>query len=63
MMIVIPTLFRKLQTVKDLVRPFSQKNRFKTSFDSQHVEGSQILLKSPREPFHYIFHRSERTWL
>ena len=45
-MIVIATLFRKLQTVKDLVRPLSKKHRFRTPFDSQHVKGSQTLVKS-----------------
>ena len=32
-MIVIPTLFRKLQTVHDLVRPLSKKYHFKIPFD------------------------------
>ena len=45
-MIVIATLFRKLQIVKDLVRPLSKKHRFRTPFDSQHVKGSQTLVKS-----------------
>ena len=44
-MIVIYTLFRKLETVKDLVRPFSKKHRFRTPFDSQHGKGSQTLAK------------------
>ena len=45
-MIVIPTLFRKLQTLKGLVTPLSQKHRFITPLDSEHVKGSQTLLKS-----------------
>ena len=45
-MIVIATLFRKLQTVKDLVRPLFKKHRFRNSFDNQHVKGSQSLVKS-----------------
>ena len=36
--IVIANLFRKLQTVKDLVRPLSKKHRFRTPFDSQHLK-------------------------
>ena len=44
-MIVIPTFFQKLQTVKDLVRPLSKKQRFRTPFDGQHVKGSQTLVK------------------
>ena len=45
-MIIIATLSLKLQTVKDLVRPVPKKHRFKTSFDIQHIKGSQTLLKS-----------------
>ena len=55
MMIVIATLFRELQTVKDLVRPLSEKHRFKAPLDSQHVKGSQTLEKSSGEHFHNIF--------
>ena len=43
---VIATLFRKLQTVKDLGRPPSKKHRFRTPFDIQHTKGSQTLVKS-----------------
>ena len=45
-MIVIGTLSRNLQTVKDLVRLLSRKHYFRTPFDSQHAKGSQTLLKS-----------------
>ena len=45
-MIAIPTLFRKLQNVKNLVRPLSKKHRSRTPFESQHVKGSQTLVKS-----------------
>ena len=45
-MIVIPTLFRKLQTIKDLLRPVSKNNRLRTPFDSQHVTGYHTLQKS-----------------
>ena len=44
-MIVIPTLFRKLHTVKDLVRPPSKEHLFRTPFDREHVKESQILVK------------------
>ena len=44
-MIVIATLFRKLRTVKDLVRPHFKKQRFRNSFDNQHVKESQTLVK------------------
>ena len=45
-MIVIPTLFRKLETVKDLVRQLYKKHCFRAAFDSQHVNGSETLVKS-----------------
>ena len=44
-MIAIATLFRKLQNVKDLVRPLFKNHRFRNSFDNQHVKGSQTLVK------------------
>ena len=46
MMIVIATLLRKLQALKDMVRPLSKKHRFGTPFNTQHVKGSQTLVKS-----------------
>ena len=45
-MIVIATLFRKLQTVKGLVTPLSKKHGFRKPFDSQHVKGSPTYSKS-----------------
>ena len=42
----MPTLFRKLQNVKHLLRKLFKKQRFRTPFDSQHVKGCQTLLKS-----------------
>ena len=45
-MIVIAPLLRKLQAVKDLVKPLSQKQCFRTLFDSEHFKESQILVKS-----------------
>ena len=44
--ILTANLFPKLQTVKDLFRPLSKKRRFRTPFHSQHVKGSQTLMKS-----------------
>ena len=45
-MIVIATLFPKIQTVKDLVRPLFKKDRFGYSFDNEHVKESKTLVKS-----------------
>ena len=55
MMIVIATLFRKLQTLKDLVRPLFKKQCFGIFFDNEHVKESQTLLKSSKEHFDHIF--------
>ena len=44
--IVKATLFRKLQTVKDLIKPLSEKYRFRRPFESQHVKGCQTLVRS-----------------
>ena len=44
-MIVTGALFRKLQVVKDLVRPLSKKHPFRAPFDSQHAKGYQTLGK------------------
>ena len=53
--IVIANVFSKWQTVKDLVGLLSKKRRFTTSFDSQHVKGSQTIVKSKWEHFCQIF--------
>ena len=45
--ILIATLFRELQTLKDLVRQLFNKNRLRTPFVSPHVKGCQALVKSP----------------
>ena len=45
-MIFIALVFTKLQTLKDFVRPLSKKRHFRTPFESQHVKGSQTLVKS-----------------
>ena len=53
--IVKATLFRKLQTVKDLFRPLSKNLPFRTRFDRQHVKWSQTLAKAAWEHFSNIF--------
>ena len=45
-MILIATLFPKLQTVKDLVRPLSKKHWFRATFESQQGKGYQVVIKS-----------------
>ena len=46
-MIVIANVFAKLETLKILFRPLSEKRRLRTRFDSQHVKAFQTLPKSP----------------
>ena len=46
-MMVIAYIFPDLYTVKILVRPLSEKRRFRKRFDSQHVKPSQILATTP----------------
>ena len=45
-MILIATLFRILQTVKEFFRPLFKKHPFRNPFDSQHIKGFQTLVKS-----------------
>ena len=59
-MIVTVTLFRKLQTVKELVRPLFKIHRFRNSFANQRIKESQTLVKSASEHFHHFFHHSGR---
>ena len=52
---VIATLLRNFQAVKELVRLLSQKQCFRTLFESQHVKESETLVKTGWEHFHHIF--------
>ena len=54
-MIVIVNVFPKSQTVKDLITPLSEKRCFRISFESEHVKGSQTLVKSAWDLFYHIF--------
>ena len=54
-MIVRANVFPKLNTVKDLVKPLSRKHHFRTSFDSQRVNGCQTILKFAWEHFYHTF--------
>ena len=60
-MILIATLFRKLHTVKKLVRPLFKKHRLRYPFDSEHIKGSQTLVKSASEHFYQIFSSLRET--
>ena len=54
-MTVIANVFPRLHIFKDLVRPLSKINHFRTSLNSQYVQGSQTLMKSAWEHFYNIF--------
>ena len=47
-------VFPILWTAKDVFRQISEKPSLRTSFSSQHVKGSQTLLKSARKNFYHI---------
>ena len=51
----IADVFYKLQNVKSLVKPLSRKRCFRTSFDSQRVNGCQTLVKFALEHVYHIF--------
>ena len=53
--IVIANVFPKLATVKGSVTPLTIQRPLKTSFDSQHVQPFQTLVKSSWEHFYHIF--------
>ena len=61
MMILIAYVFSKLQTAKDLVRPMFKKRRFRTLSESQHVKGSQTLVKSADSTFIIFFITLKKT--
>ena len=51
---LIDYVFPKLKTTKDLVRPVYKKRRFRTPLCTQHVKGSQTLVKSAWKQFYLI---------
>ena len=53
-MVLIADAFPKLGTSKVMVRIMSKKHHFRTPFNSQHVKGSQTLLKSARQHFYHF---------
>ena len=54
-MIVQANVIPKLRTVKNMIKPLSKKDLFRTSFDSQHVKGSQTLVKFVWKHFYQFF--------
>ena len=56
--IVISNVFPKLQTVKGLAEPLSRKRRFRTSFDSQRVNG----FGTHESTFIIFFDHSDGKW-
>ena len=61
-MIVVANVFPKLQTVKDLVKRLSRKHHFRTSFDSQRVNGCQTLVNLHESTFIIFVDHSEGKW-
>ena len=58
-MIVIVNVHSILQNVEYLVRPSSKKQHFILSYDSQHIKGSETLVKSPWDQF---YHNVSSLW-
>ena len=54
-MMFIANVFPKLQTVKNLVRPLSEKRRFRTRFEKEFGRASQIHAKSPWRALFHVF--------
>ena len=54
-MTLIPDIFAKLRTQKNLVRSMSKKSPFKGSFEKQHGKCAQTLLKCQG---HHLYHIS-----
>ena len=52
---LITYVFPKLRTAKNVLREMFKKPRFRTSFDGQHANASQTLLKSARKHYYHIF--------
>ena len=60
--IIIANVYPKLQKVKILLRPHSNKRCYRTRFDSQHVKVSQIFAKFPWVRLYHVFHHSHWIW-
>ena len=60
--IVIANVFKKLETVKILVRPLSKKRCFRKRFDSQHVKASKYLPNLHQSAFVMFFHHAQGSW-
>ena len=58
-MIITTNVFLEFKTTKYVVRQISKKPHFRTAFDSQHVKGSQISVKSAS---HYFYLNSPSLW-
>ena len=61
-MTLIPNVFPKIRTAKDVVRKISKKARFRTQFNSEHTKVSQTLLKLALLNFYHLFSSLWRKW-
>ena len=60
-MIIIATLFRKLETVKDLVRPLLKNTVSENPMTFKMLKGTKLLQNLHEDTFITFFHHSERT--
>ena len=53
-MTLIPDVFPKLRTPKNIVRSTPKKSRFRVSVEKQHGKGTQTLFKFEGQPVYHI---------
>ena len=54
-MTLIAYIFRKLQTVKDMVWEMSKKSRFRRPYNKQDGKRDQTLLKSQQKHVYHLY--------
>ena len=48
-------VFRKLETLKDVVRQMPKKSRFRRPLDKQHGKQDETILKSARQDLYHLY--------
>ena len=54
-MTLVADVFRKLETMKDLVRQIPKKSHFRRPFDKQHGKRDETILKSARQDLYHLY--------
>ena len=53
-MTLVADLFRKSETLKNVVRQMHKKSRFRRPFDKQHGKRDKTMLKSARQDLYHL---------